>query len=295
MQKVLILGASGSFGSNCAVAFAAAGWHVRAFKRGQEDMVAAAKGVDVIVNGLNPQNYKGWAEELPKIAKQVVAAAKASGATVIQPGNVYNYGAQAGVWDADTPHAATTKKGKARIEMERVLRESGVQVVILRGGDFLDTKDSGNFFDFLTSKLGKGRFIYPGRADIPHAWAYLPDMARAAVGLADMRGELGRFEDVPFEGLTLTGEALRAALAQQTGRKVVLKPFPWLMMKLLSPFWGLAREMQEMRYLWDTAHSLSGARLKALLPDFETTDLQAVLRQASYSDAPNIGEALQNA
>ncbi|MBL1436104.1 MAG: epimerase [Rhodobacteraceae bacterium] len=283
MQKVLILGASGSFGSNCAEAFTAAGWQVRAFKRGQEDMVAAAKGMDVIVNGLNPPDYKNWVVELPKIAQQVAAAAKASGAAVIQPANVYNYGATPGVWDADTPHAATTKKGKVRIEMEQILRESGVQVILLRGGDFLDTKESGNFFDFLTSKLGKGKFIYPGRTDINHAWAYLPDMARAAVGLAEMRGQLAPFEDVPFAGLTLTGEELRAALSQLTGRDVVLKPFPWLMMKLLSPFWTLAREIQEMRYLWDTPHSLNGARLQALLPDFKGSDLRDVLKTVTQS------------
>lgn len=279
MQTVLILGASGSFGSNCVDVFSAAGWEVRKFRRGEEDMVEAAKGVDVIVNGLNPPNYKGWVTELPKIARQVVAAAKASGATIIQPGNVYNYGARPGVWDADTPHAATTKKGKARIAMERILRESGVQVIILRAGDFLDNKPSGNFFDFLASKLGKGRFMYPGRADVNHAWAFLPDMARAAVGLADMRGQLGRYEDVPFAGLTLTGEDWRAALAAQTGQKVVLKPFPWLMMKLLSPFWLLAREMQELRYLWDTPHSLNGARMQQLLPDFKGTDVQDAVRQ----------------
>jgi len=283
MQKVLILGASGSFGSNCAQAFTAAGWQVRAFKRGQEDMVAAAKGMDVIVNGLNPPDYKNWVEELPKIARQVVAAAKASGATVIQPGNVYNYGAAPGERDADTPHAATTKKGKARMDMERILRKSGAQVIILRGGDFLDTKESGNFFDFLTSKLGKGKFIYPGRTNIPHAWAYLPDMARAAVGLAEMRGELGPFEDVPFAGLTLTGEEIRAALTQLTGQDVVLKRFPWLMMKLLSPFWGLAREMQEMRYLWDTPHSLSGARMQVLFPEFKGSGLRDVLKNVTHS------------
>ncbi len=277
MQTVLILGASGSFGSNCVEAFNAAGWEVRKYKRGA-DMAQAAKGADVIVNGLNPQNYKGWSTELPKIAQQVVGAAKASGATIIQPGNVYNYGAQPGMWDADTPHAATTKKGKARIKMERILRESGVQVTLLRAGDFLDTKASGNFIDFMLSKLAKGRFTYPGRADATHAWAFLPDMARAVVGLAEIRIQLGRFEDVPFAGLTLTGEDLRAALAQHTGHAVVLKPFPWLMMKLLSPFWLLAREMQEMRYLWDTPHSLSAARLQALLPEYQGTSLQKVLQ-----------------
>ncbi len=282
MQKVLILGASGSFGSNCLEAFGAAGWQVKTYKRGT-DMAAVAMGVDVIVNGLNPQNYKGWPEALPAIARQVVAAAKASGATVIQPGNVYNYGAQPGVWDAETPHRATTKKGRARIEMERILRESGVQVIILRAGDFLDTKPGGNFIDFMLTGLGKGRFMYPGRADVSHAWAFLPDMARAAVGLAALRAELGRFEDVPFAGLTLTGEDFRAALARHTGQKVVLKPFAWWLMRLLSPFWGLAREMQEMRYLWDTPHSLSGARMQQLLPDYVGLELGEILKKVTQA------------
>jgi len=279
-NKVLVLGASGSFGRNCAKAFATAGWEVRKFKRGQEDMTTAAHGADVIVNGLNPQNYQGWAVELPKIARQVSAAATASGATIIQPGNVYNFGAQAGEWDEHTPQAATTKKGRARIEMERILRESGAQVIILRAGDFVDTEDSGNFFDYLTGKLGKGQFIYPGRMDAAHAWAYLPDMARAAVELAAQRRSLGGFEDVPFAGHNFTGEDLRLALAQLKKREIRLKRFPWGMMKLLSPFWGLAREMQEMRYLWDVPHSLNGDKMALLLPDFKATSAEKMLQQA---------------
>lgn len=278
-NKVLVLGASGSFGSNCARAFKNAGWEVRVFKRGQEDMIDAAKGMDVIVNGMNPQHYKGWVETLPKIARQVVAAAKASGATVLQAGNVYNYGAQPGVWDEKTPHAATTIKGRARIEMERILRESGVQVIILRGGDFLDDKPSDNFIDFLTAKLGKGQLVYPGRPDADHAWAFLPDMARAAVGLAEIREQLAQFEDVPFAGHTFTGETLRVALEKLTGHGVKLKGFPWLVMKLLAPFWPFARELPEMRYLWEVSHSLNEARLQQLLPDFEATEAQEMLRQ----------------
>jgi len=282
-NKVLVLGASGSFGRNCAEAFANAGWEVRRFKRGQEDMSTAAMGMDVIVNGLNPQNYKGWVTALPRIARDVAAAAKASGATLLQPGNVYNYGNQPGEWDEHTPHLATTKKGKARIGMERILRQAsardGVQVIILRGGDFIDRQASGNFIDFMLGKRGKGKLIYPGKADVPHAWAYLPDMARAAVGLAEMRSTLGGFEDVPFPGLTLTGEELRAALAGLTGREIRLTSFPWLMMKLLSPVWGLARELPEMRYLWDLPHSLSEERFTRLLPGFTATTLPDMLRK----------------
>ena len=285
-NRVLILGASGGFGGNCAKAFADAGWEVRKYKRGQQDMREAAKGVDVIVNGLNPPNYKGWVTELPKIARQVSAAAKASGASIIQPGNVYNFGDQPGEWDEHTPHSATTKKGKARIEMERILRDASekddVQVIILRAGDFINTKSGSgsSFFEFLSKPLAKGKFTYPGRADAAHAWAFLPDLARAAVGLAEMRAQLGGFEDVPFQGHNFTGEELRKALSAHTGREIRLAGFPWMTMKLLSPFWGLAREMQEMRYLWNVPHSVSGARLKQLLPDFKVTKVEEMLRQA---------------
>jgi len=103
-------------------------------------------------------------------------------------------------------------------------------------------------------------------------------MARAAVGLAEIRATLGDFEDIPFEGHTISGEELRTGFSQITGRKLRLSMFPWLMMKMLSPVWGLAREMQEMRYLWETPHSLNGARMQQLLPKFEATNQQDILK-----------------
>ena len=61
---VLVLGASGNFGARMAEAFAAAGWKVRRYRRGT-DMAAAAKGADLIVNGLNPPMYHNWAQLIP--------------------------------------------------------------------------------------------------------------------------------------------------------------------------------------------------------------------------------------
>ena len=72
---VLVLGASGLFGSRTAQAFAAAGWQVRNYKRGT-DMNAVAIGADVIVNGLNPPMYHDWARLIPQLTAQVIAAGK---------------------------------------------------------------------------------------------------------------------------------------------------------------------------------------------------------------------------
>ena len=45
-----------------------AGWQVTRFRRGG-DMKAAAMGMDVIVNGLNPPMYHDWARLIPAITE----------------------------------------------------------------------------------------------------------------------------------------------------------------------------------------------------------------------------------
>ncbi len=282
MNTVLILGATGRFGRNCVTAFETAGWQVRKYRRGT-DMAKAAMGADVIVNGLNPPYQTDWQALLPPMAREIVSAAKASGATILQAGNVYGFGSEGGTWGPDTPMRATTGKGKARIEMEHIFRQAaaqGVQTIILRAGDFIDTKPSGNYFDLMVAKLHKGRLSYPGRTDIERTWAFLPDMARAAAMLAERRKQLAGFEDIPFAGYTLTGQELREALQTASGRKVTFKPFPWWFFKLAAPVSKLFKALLEMRYLWNTPHRLDGSRLAEVLPDYRGTELVTALRLA---------------
>jgi nucleoside-diphosphate-sugar epimerase len=279
----LILGASGMFGRNAADAFGAAGWTVRAFDRARDDMNEAARGADVIVNALNPPAYKGWATVIPAITESVIAAARAGGATVIVPGNVYPFGDTPGSWSEDTPHRPTSKKGHIRAAMEARYRQAadelGVRTVILRAGDFIDARPANGWMDIVAKAVGQGRLTYPGRPDTEHAWAYLPDMARAAAALAGRRASLAAFEDIPFPGLTLTGEAMRAHAEAAFGAPVALRGMPWWAIRAASPVWRLGRELLEMRYLWRVPHSLSGEKFGRLLPDFESTPAREVLAQ----------------
>ena len=273
-RTVLVLGANGKSGGHAASAFEAAGWDVRRFDRKADDMNMVAAGADVIFNGLNPPNYEGWATAIPAITRQVIAAAESSGATVIVPGNVYVFGRSGGAWNEGSAHDAHTRKGTIRAAMEATYRsaaERGVQTLVLRAGDFFDDGASGSWLDLMVLKgLSSGSITYPGRMDAEHSWAYVPDFARAAVALAERRETLQRFEDIPFEGFTLTGHALRALVERTTG-PLKLKSVPWFAMRLAYPFWRLGRELLEMRYLWDMAHSLDGTKLRALLPDFAMT------------------------
>ncbi len=276
-KSVLILGASGKIGTHAANAFWNAGWTVRRYDRGT-DMNAAAMGADVIVNGLNPPAYHNWAVLIPQITTQVIAAAKASGATVIVPGNVYNYGVQPGPWSDATPQIPNTRKGQIRVEMEEAYRASGVQTILLRAGNFIDPDHNGDIMTaFLMRGIGKGKLTRGGRADAVQPFCYLPDWAQAAVMLAEKRDELATFEDVPFPGHVFSPSDHLAVLRRETGRDIRLVAFPWWLMTLASPVWEMARELREMRYLWDLDHRLDGAKLARLLPDFHPTDLRTVM------------------
>ena len=136
-KTVLILGASGKIGAHSAKAFRDAGWTVRRYRRGT-DMAEAARGCDVVVNGLNPPAYHDWDRQIPRLTAQVIEAARASDASVILPGNVYHFGAQGGEWSEATPARPCARKGRIRQEMEQDYAASGVQAIVLRAGNFID-------------------------------------------------------------------------------------------------------------------------------------------------------------
>lgn len=270
---VLILGASGRFGRHAAEAFWNKGWRVRIFVRGTDDLMEAAKGVDVIVNAWNPA-YAAWAKEVPELTSRVILAAKVSGAMVVIPGNVYVYGeGSPGLLQGSTPHRADNPLGQIRVDMEKAYRASGVRTLVFRGGDFIDTEASGNWFDLIvTAKLAKGVVVAPGDPDVPHAWAYLPDMARATVDLVERRDQLETFVEVLYPGYTLSLAELAELAGRAAGRKVRVRRMSWLPLYLAAPFWAMGRKLIEMRYLWSMPHRLDDAGFRRLLPGFQATD-----------------------
>ena len=305
-RRVLILGANGRFGLAAAQAFDAAGWDVVAQVRRTpaagmpararivalpttdiDGIVAHAAGADVVVHALNPKDYTLWATELLPMARQGMDIAERLGARFALPGNVYNYGAgMPETLTGRTPHWPTTGKGRLRAQFEDELRFRAPRLrsFILRAGDFFGV-GSGVWFDQIIAKdVARGRLAYPGTRTLAHAWAYLPDMARAMVGLCEL-DTLPDFIDIPFEGATLTGEQLLDAI-EDVARSAGLggaRPFrrggaPWPILRAMALFMPLWREILEMRYLWETPHGLDGRALARWLPGFRATPLPMALR-----------------
>jgi nucleoside-diphosphate-sugar epimerase len=308
-QSVLIVGATGGVGGETARAFLARGFRVRAVTRNPErarrefpelagvewvsgdalrtsDIVRAAAGASVVVHAANPPGYRNWAGTVLPMLESSIAAAKAVGARLVLPGTVYNFGPdRPALIDESVPQRPVTRKGKLRVAMEERLLEAsrdGVRVLIVRAGDFFGPRPgNNNWFSQALVKPGRPlrSVVYPGRRDVSHAWAYLPDLARTIVELALRDAELGAFEVFHFRGHAFErgvefAEATRAAARSP---HAPIRRFPWFAIYLLSPFIETFREMLEMRYLWQSSLLLDNRKLVKFLGDEPHTPLSEAL------------------
>ncbi|HEY1447688.1 MAG TPA: NAD-dependent epimerase/dehydratase family protein [Caulobacteraceae bacterium] len=308
-RTALIIGATGSFGAHAMCALNRRGWTIRALARDPKaaalkagphmpvewiagdamnpaDVTAAAKGVSVIVHAANPPRYKNWRGLAIPMLAATIAAARAEGARIVYPGNVYNYAPNAGPLIAeDAPQAPVTRKGKVRVEMEDMLRAEtaqGVKVLVLRAGDFFGPAAPNSALVWLTTRrAGRVTSVYTA-GPAPHAFAYLPDLAETMGRILDHESELADFEVFHFAGHWLAGpDALVGAVRRATGDPAIpLKPFPYPVLIALSPFVTMFRELLEMRYLWRQPIGLDDAKLRAFLGDVPATPLDTAVREA---------------
>ncbi|WP_085307030.1 epimerase [Planktotalea arctica] len=281
-QTVLVLGPTGRFGRNAALAFEKAGWDVRRFDRKTGTLQDAARGVDLIVNAWNPP-YQKWNAQVLAMQPAVYRAALDNDATVVIPGNVYVFGENTPApWSDKSEYRATNLLGQIRIKMEQGYRDAGVRTIVLRAGDYLDTEPSGNWFDrIMAPSLRKGALTFPGKPGIPRAWAFLPDLARATVLVAEQRDSLDRFADICFEGYTLSAQQMAANIAEARGHDVRIKEMAWWPLRLVWPFMPEMKHIFEMRYIWNTPHWLDGTKFNVLVPEFEHTPMVEAFRQAT--------------
>jgi len=307
-RTALILGATGGIGAELAAALGRHGWRITALHRNpaaaaartstagihwvpgdamsRDDVTQAAQGAALIVHAVNPPGYRNWGRLVLPMIDNSIHAARASGARIVLPGTIYNYGPDAfPILREDSPQNPLTRKGKIRAAMEARLRAAaatGVRSLIVRAGDFFGPTAGNNWFSQGLVKPGKPvtSISYPGRPGIGHAWAYLPDLAETIARLLDTESTLGAFQTFHFSGhWDADGTEMTRAIRIAVGNpNVPVRNIPWPLVTLLSPFVTLFREMREMRYLWRQPLRLSSDRLSSVPAAQVRTPLEEAVR-----------------
>ena len=252
------------------------------------DVTAATNGVSLIVHAVNPPGYRNWAELVMPMLDSSLGAAKASGARILFPGTVYNFGPDAWpILREDSPQHPKTRKGAIRVEMERRLKAAaaeGVRSLIVRAGDFFGPRGTSNLW-FSAALVNPGKpptsVRYPGRKGTGHQWAYLPDTAETMVRLIENEDRLAAFEVFHMDGhWDPDGTAMVGAIGRACGRPDIgATAFPWWAVTLASPFVTTFREMLEMRYLWREPLRMDNSRLVAFLGREPHTPLDDAVKE----------------
>ena len=307
-RTALVVGATGGIGGEVARLLLARGWTVRGLKRDPDhlsvaeqasgvdwrrgdamsasDVAAAALGVSVVVHAVNPPGYRNWGKLVLPMLDNTIAAARANGARIVLPGTVYNFGPDA--WpnvEETSPQNPLTVKGRIRAEMERRLRaatDAGASVLIVRAGDFFGRSARSNWFaqGLVTPGKPVTTITHPGRPGVGHHWAYLPDVAETMVRLLERGEMLEPFAVFHMEGHwdpdgTAMINAIRAAVGNPD---IKVRKLPWWLLRLLSPFVPLFRELTEMRYLWNVPLHMGNEKLRAVLGSEPHTPLNVAVR-----------------
>ncbi|MCF1463810.1 NAD-dependent epimerase/dehydratase family protein [Agrobacterium vitis] len=305
----LVLGATGGVGGAVARALTGRGYHVRALHRdaarmaakqkerqpalepvlewvqgdamNRDDVIHAAKDASVILHGVNPPGYRNWGKLVLPMIDNTIAAARASGACILMPGTIYNYGPDAfPLLNEESPQHPQTVKGAIRVELERRLEHAageGVRVILVRAGDFFGPEAGNNWFaqGLITPGKPVTRVNLPGRPGVSHSWAYLPDVAETFIRLLERAPDMPAFARFHMQGHVDTdGYAMAQAIQRVSGSDSVrFKRFAWWMVPLLSPILPVFRELLEMRYLWREPIALDNRRLVEVLGEEPRTRL----------------------
>src|SRR5690625_1940146 len=242
MKKAIVLGATGGMGYALVNELVSREVHVTAFARNevklkqmfggesfvtlfqgdafsQIDLDTATEVNEVIFHAINLP-YADWQTELPKLTKNIIASVKKNGAKLAIVDNVYSYGRSFGKkineTTVKTPH---TKKGKIRLEMESLYRESGVPYIIVHFPDFYGPYAENSLLNFTLSKMvenEKAQFVWD--TSIAREHIFTPDGAKALVELVMSEDAYYKNWNIPAYDV-ITGDEIISIIRKLTNNE----------------------------------------------------------------------------
>ena len=229
--------------------------------------LAACKGAEQIVLAVGfPYEGKVWADAWPNPMHSAVAAAEATGARLLFFDNMYMYGPRNEPLTEETPLADFGVKPASRAAATRIWRAAAdagrARIAALRAPDFYGPGVAQSALgDRAFGALAQGKTAQVlGSADLPHDFAYVPDIGRALETLLAAPDEAyGQAWHVPSAPTRTMREILTiAATALGVAPKVSALPF-WVF-PLLGLFVPPLREMSEMRFMWDRPYRVDSSK-----------------------------------
>ncbi len=205
-----------------------------------------------------------WRRVWPQTMHNLVEGCARAGARLVFIDNLYQLGPQTVSRTEDMPLATTAEKPVILAEVTRIWQAARerVHVAALRCSDFYGpgvavSHLGANAF----GELAKGKpaqLLVP--ANTPHDFAYVPDIARAAVLLLDTSDEdFGQAWNMPCAP-TRTPRALLTLGASALNKRLRIWAVPYALLRPLGLFYRFAWEVADVGFTWDRPYVVDGSK-----------------------------------
>jgi nucleoside-diphosphate-sugar epimerase len=220
----------------------------------------AVRGAAVVYHCMNPPySTRIWAEQVPRLASNLTAAAGRAGARLVVLDNLYMLGRPDGrPLDEQRPLAPASRKGTIRARAATLVADAHhrgeVRAVAGRASDFygpggISTQFEARFWTRLLAGKPVQLLMNP---ETPHSWHYIPDVATGLAALGEAPDDaLGRAWMLPVAPPETT-RALAARFAAALGLAAPrVERVPALVRRGMGLLVPILRELEEMLYQWD--------------------------------------------
>lgn len=283
--QVVILG-YGAVGKATAEALLAGGYQVRIAQRSQPadllpgatfqaadvlDTVAlrgavAGAGHVVLAIGL-PYSGKVWAQTWPRVMQNVVEGAATTGARLVFADNLYMYGPQTRPLTEDMPLTSYGTKPAVRAEITRIWQAAHaagrIRATAVRAPDFYGpgvTLSHIGETGFKALARGRPAFLLLD-PDLPHAFAFVPDIARAVTTLIAAPDEaFGEAWHVPCAPVTTPRRILELGVKSLSLASPRIRSLPLWALPAAGLFSPFLREVAEMRFTFDRPYEVDAGK-----------------------------------
>ena len=268
-MRTLVIGA-GQVGPHVALHLAARGDHVTLASRsasGPDHPLIARRHldatdhaslddslaeVDVVHLCVHASAYRPdvWERELFPLEATVLDAAARHDVHVVLPESVYAFDTS-DVLDARLPVGPRSSMGRIRARLLAFREASPARTTSVVASDFYGPGASmAHGGDRMLDPAVAGRTVRPlGRADLPHAWTFLPDLAAAMVAAAEAPTTVGEVVVAPV--VHASQRELADAYARAAGHaRARVRPVPAWVLLATGPISRDMAAMAEMSYLF---------------------------------------------
>ena len=240
-----------------------------------------------IFHGIN-YPYNQWFGNMDTATQNVIDAARSVQATIVFPGNVYNFGNTKEPIRENSRPNPITKKGQLRVEVEAMLEQAAnagyCRVLNVRLPDFWgpNVLNEGVRPVFENALTGKA-LPWLLNVEIPHQSVYTVDAVEIITRL--MLRDTPVSSRKPYEVWNYGGVTVPSVrewfgqISALAGQPAKVQVHGRLIMTVLGLFMPVMREVKEMFYLYENTILLDDSAVRAMFPDFRPTPMKQALTE----------------